>query len=159
MQFVKSTPRFDWLKVQIDGDDLVVRGVEGSYFGDLQDVKSGQDNGVGADGFRVVDHPGFLGVALPTRRLYHDSPIPDLRICGPSPTTRPGQKVRVHYPGNGNVATCQLCDLGPNIRLERGIDLTVGTAHALALNLRHGDWMLDYRIFGAAKLLSEDMRP
>lgn len=36
-----------------------------STFGDLADVTSGQDNGVGSTGFRTVDHPLSPYVALP----------------------------------------------------------------------------------------------
>lgn len=147
----KGSNAWDWLPVFIDGDDLVVRGCWGTYFGDPDDD---EDNGIGAGGFNVRGNPGFLGVSLPQRRMvgqFAGCPVPRLPICGLDPVKKPGQLVRVFNPANGNVVTAMLCDLGPSRRTGNGIDLTIATAKALGLDLKKGRWRLDYRIIGGAK--------
>lgn len=149
----KGSNAWDWLPVYIDGDDLVVRGCWGTYFGDPSDD---EDNGIGAGGFHVRAHPEFLGVSLPQRRFigqFAGCPIPRIPICGPDPDAKPGQLVRVYSPTTGKTVTAMLCDLGPSRRTQNGIDLTIATAKALGLNLKRGRWKVDYRILEGAKRL------
>lgn len=162
MQLVQTSDRWSWLQVQIDGDDLVVRGTRATNFGMPSDKL---DNGVGCSGFPVARHPELALVALPFRvkghTQFHDSPIPPLLAKSPK---RPGQRVRVYCPATGKSVEAELADLGPSLvykgrKLYKGIDLSEGAVKALGLSLGAGVYTVDYRIIGGALLLSEDMKP
>lgn len=132
----------------VDGDDLVVRGTIASNFGDPADVASGQDNGVGASGFRYIDHPEYMGVALPMRGFkvpsLYGSPIPKLPWY---------TDVRVFCPATNKVVMAKVVDLGPSGGLNRGIDLLQAVVKGLGLRMKDGLYRVDYRIIGGAKYL------
>ena len=78
-----------------------------STFGDLADVRSGQDNGVGCTGFRTVDHPLSPYVALP---------IPIWEVLG----LRGFEQVTIQF--GGKQVRGFLADKGPNEGLLRIVD-------------------------------------
>lgn len=78
-----------------------------STFGDLADVKSGQDNGVGSTGFRTVDHPESPYMSLPIP-IWHA-----LNLKG-------FERVIVQF--NGKQVSGFLADKGPNEGLARIVD-------------------------------------
>ena len=78
-----------------------------STFGDLADVQSGQDNGVGSTGFRTVDNP---------KSPYMSLPIPvwnALKLKG-------FERVTVQFAGRQ--VRGFLADKGPNVGLSRVVD-------------------------------------
>lgn len=156
----ESNERWAWLKVVVDGDDLVVRGTRATNFGHKADT---EDNGVGSGGWPVADHPGVPVVALPYRvakhRQFKDSPIPRLPVKS---KTKPGARVRVFCPATGRVVEAELADLGPSLYIDSdegrrflhtGIDLSEATVKALGLTLAQGEYKVDYRIIDGAKSL------
>jgi hypothetical protein len=78
-----------------------------STFGDLADVRSGQDNGVGCTGFRTVDHPSSPYVALP---------IPIWDALG----LKGFERVTIQF--RGKQVRGFLADKGPNEGLSRIVD-------------------------------------
>jgi hypothetical protein len=139
------------LVVEVDGDDLVVRNTQASNFGDAADIRSGQDNGVGAWGFRYKDQPDFLGCSLPiytsSVRSLRKSPLPPL----PERT-----KVRIWNRRTGaesRIVVAELIDVGPNGGLNRGIDFLQATVRALGFTMSQGLYRVDYRILKGATFL------
>lgn len=135
----------------MDGQDIVVRDCTASCFGDAADVRSGQDNGVGASGFRYwPDHPDYIGIALPMRcsgiRSLRKSPLPKLPWYWP---------VRVFAHETGKSVIAHVIDYGPTAGLDSGaaIDLLPATVAALGLKWSKGLWQVDYRCIGAAKYM------
>lgn len=130
----------------VEGDDLVVRGVQATWFGGADDP---QDDGETASGVSTRLHPELLGCALPMDgfRATAGSPLPRL----PWRTTR----VLVTRPANGRSVTVELVDLGPSAppRAHAAIDLTVAAFRALGGSLRAGVLDVDYRILGGARHL------
>ena len=128
---------------RIDGDDLLVQGVQATWFGGANDP---QDNGETASGLSTRLHPELLGCALPMDgfRATAGSPLPRL----PWLTTR----VLVTRPANGRSVTVALVDLGPSAppRARAAIDLTVAAFRALGGNLKTGVLTVDYRVLGGA---------
>lgn len=144
------------ITVTREGDDLVVARTTASYFGDAKDVTSGQDNGIGANGFKYVDDPAFIGVSLPLHRNVHhlqESPLPHGLPIRNHDGSVPGIDVRIQSLDTGKVVTAKLIDLGPTGGLNRGIDLLIGTVHGLGLDPKKGLWNVRYRIIGGAKYL------
>ena len=78
-----------------------------SSFGDLADVQSGQDNGIGSTGFRTVDNPESPYVALP---------IPIWRALD----LKGFERVTVQF--MGKQVRGFLADKGPNEGLARIVD-------------------------------------
>lgn len=136
------------ITVTVDGEDLIVRNTTASYFGDAADVAIGDDNGVGAWGFRYIDHPDYIGVALPIHS--HAGGL----STSPIPALPPFTPVKVYSHTTGKVVYAHLIDVGPSAGLNRGIDFLEATLAALGLTksagLYHG---IDYRIIGCAHLL------
>lgn len=144
------------ITLTVDGDDLVCASTEASYFGDPQDVASGQDNGIGANGFKYVDKPYFIGFALPLQRNTHhleSSPIPHGLPIRNADGSHEGIQIRVYSPDTGKDVTGYLVDIGPTGGLNRGMDMLIGTVHALGLDPKKGLWNVRYRIIGGAKYL------
>lgn len=166
MASVKTSSRWDWLEVLVDGDDLVVRNTRATNFGHAQDK---EDNGVGCAGFPVAKHPELALVALPFavqgHAQFHDSPIPHLPAKSPR---IPGQQVRVWCPQTSTAVMCELADLGPSLYigkapfrrfLKTGIDLSEGAVKGLGLTLRQGEYKVDYRIIGGKAFVPKEMLP
>jgi hypothetical protein len=78
-----------------------------STFGDLADVKSGQDNGVGCTGFRTVDYPKSPYMSLPIP-VWHA-----LKLKG-------FERVTIQF--HGKQVRGFLADKGPNEGLLRIVD-------------------------------------
>lgn len=165
-QFVKAGDRWGWLRVQVEGDDLVVRHVRATNFGHEADD---QDNGEGCRGWPTAKRPNVPVVALPFRiaqhRQFKDSPVPNLPVKSPSAS---GVIVRVFCPTTGKQVDAELADLGPSLYigpvwkrryLYTAIDLSEATVRALRLTLAQGEYTVDFRIVGGAKYLSPEMRP
>lgn len=151
------TDRWSWLRVEIEGGDLVVRGARATNFGHAGDDA---DNGVGSGGWRVRAHPDVPVVALPYRVPGHaqfdDSPLPPLKVKTPY---SPGTRVRVYCPATGRTAEAELADLGPSLyitkkgkkrSLKTAVDLSEATVRALGLTLAQGEYTVDFRVLGGA---------
>lgn len=164
MPTVKTSDRWKWLVVNVEGDDLVVRHVRGTCFGSGDKL----DNGVGSAGWPVGKRTDVPVVALPYRVAGHaqfkDSPIP----AGMPVKTkdRDGITVRVFCPGTGKWVDAQLADLGPSLTyrgkyLFKGIDLSKATCDGLGVKYDpdDGEYIVDFRIVGGARYLSPEMRP
>ncbi len=134
---------------EIDGEDIVVRGVRATCFGGDSDP---EDNGETASGVRTKGNPDLLGCALPRRytggnaalqAALGDSPIP-----GGIPFFIP-----VQVSANGRTIEVPFIDLGPAKRTGNAIDLTVAAAKLLDSEATATSFeaTVDYRILGAAK--------
>lgn len=141
---------WSWLNLYVDDNDLFCPETEGSMFGDIEDVKDGQDNGKGASGFPIAMHPQYCGVSLPMAHSglssLDGSPIPHL----PWFIT-----VVVRDIESGKWTYAQLVDLGPSKyvngkELMRGIDLSVGTVSALGLH-KNDLYKVAFRIIGGSQ--------
>jgi len=90
-----------------------------STFGDLADVKSGQDNGVGSTGFRTVDYPRSAYTALPIP-IWHA-----LKLKG-------FERVTVQF--NGRQVRGFLADRGPSVHTGRIVDCSPEILRLLGAN-------------------------
>lgn len=143
--------------IEEDGD-LVCEHTIGSNFGDPKDVVSGQDNGIGANGFHYVKHPEFLGVALPLHRSSHHlsgSPIPGGLPIRNADGSHKGIHVRIQSLTTKEVVTAELVDLGPAGEQDpvRGIDLLQAVVKALGHTMKEGFYPVRFRIIGGCKYL------
>lgn len=130
------------LRLFVDGEDLVARGVIATWFGGDSDP---MDNGETASGVLTRGHPDLLGVALPLRRNRWT-------VGSPIPPGVPWQTmVQVYSHETGQVRQAPLIDLGPNKWTGHAIDLTVGLVRALGLSVSDGEYLVDFRIIGGAE--------
>jgi hypothetical protein len=144
---------------QLDGDDIVLRGVKATCFGGAHDP---QDDGGTASGINTKKHPDIQAVSLPMdgrqftglnrheRAALNGSPIPRMPWHTPVEITIRGETV--HFVQG-------VIDLGPGKQATRpgdrphAVDLTEGAArlfdpHATSTNF---EAVADVRIIGAAK--------
>jgi hypothetical protein len=162
-------------QAEIEGDDILVRGVTATWFGGSNDPN---DSGQTASGFATRGHPSLLGCALPMdgrmfpkfsaaeHKALDGSPIPAMpfginRDGSPNPN---GAMVEVTAV-NGRKITVPVIDLGPGKRAGDAIDLTQEAFVQLAdldgkdidraRELRKGVLRVDYRIIGGAKYVKE----
>ena len=134
--FLPGDPRFGF-KVEVDGDDLVVRGANATWFGGADDP---QDNGETASGISTIKRPNIQACALPmSYGPCYGSPIPRLPW---------GIKVQVTH--NGKTITVPVIDLGPSRGTGNAIDLTVAAFKEFA-PLSKGKIVVDFRIVGALR--------
>lgn len=137
------------MRPYVENDDIVMRTVRATYFGDVDDS---MDSGTTASGFVLKDHPDFIGVALPMRiagfAKTKGSPIPRM----PYHETR----VRVWSQETERSIEAELIDLGPAKGTKNAIDLSLGAVKALGLNPDTGKWLVDVRILTGAHYLDLD---
>jgi hypothetical protein len=144
--------------VEVDGPDLVVRGIRATCFGGGFDTgDDGQtESGVMNDG----RNPSLLGVALPIRSIEAST--------RPSPLAFPGKHipwltpVTVWLEANGEQSAirCILIDDGPDVLQypDHALDLTVAAASHFApgfpIKRLANEWSgrgFSYRIVGGAQ--------
>ncbi len=130
----------DWgFTAVVDGDDIVVRGGEATWFGGADDP---DDDGETASGVNTKLRPTMQGCALPLNYgPCAGSPIPNIPW---------GSRVQVTY--QEKTITVPVIDLGPARDTGNAIDLTV-TAFEEFAPREVGKIVVDYRILGAAKRL------
>lgn len=111
-----------FFKAMLDAENLKVSAAEMTWFG----VDDPQDNGLGAWGFRVKDHPTFLGVALPLAvGPCKGSPIPYMPHNAQGVIVdHAGKPVEVRIYSHTTRKTClaQIVDLGPSKFTGHAID-------------------------------------
>jgi len=151
----KVISRNGWaFTVEIDGEDLVVNGTTGTWFGGGND--SGDDGETSSGVMNDGRDPNLLGCALPVEWFSHstyDSPfIPTPHAQRRIPSIPWHTPVVVTH-GTAQI-TVALIDNGPAKSVRRGIDLTAPAFRALGGNLESGVMMVSYRIPGAAGYLS-----
>jgi len=125
----------------VDGDDLVVRNAQATWFGGANDP---EDNGETASGVNTKLRPAIQGCALP----LNYGPC----VGSPLPKVPWGTRVEVTYLESGEKITVPVIDLGPAHDTGHAIDLTVAAFQQFA-PLAKGKIVVDYRILGAAKRL------
>lgn len=148
---------------EIDGPDIVVRGVIATCFGGRYDAgDNGQtESGVLNDG----SDPNLFGVALPIRST-EAATRPSPLACASKPHIPWGSSVMVWRTADGEQTAieCTLIDNGPRVAKypTHAIDLNPNVAHAFAPNFPverlANDWEsqpgeFSYRIIGGAKYL------
>ena len=139
--------------VIIDGEDLVARNVRMTWFAGGRDPT---DNNRGAYGDSTRD-PDLVGVSLPNARS---------KACGSPPLPRftadqaHAVRVRVYSHHTKQSHEARLVDIGPAAppRAFAGIDGTIGLWTALGCNYKVGETIVDFRVIGGAKYLSEDVK-
>ena len=140
--------RYPWAAL-VEGDDLVVRGEEATWFGGSNDP---MDDGRTASGISTIANPHLLGCSLPM-----DLGRAKNNPCAGSPLPRLPwfTKVLVTHRVTGKGITVQLIDLGPSAPpvATAAIDLTQAAFTALGGKLKQGRMPVDFRILGAAKTL------
>ena len=125
---------------EIDGNDIVVRNAQCTWFGGANDP---EDNGETASGISTIKRPNIQGCALPMNfGPCVGSPIPKLPW---------GTKVEVTHAGK--TITVPVIDLGPSRGTGHAIDLTV-TAFEEFVERSVGKIVVDYRILGAARFVN-----
>ena len=141
-QILKGDGSFPFT-AQVDGDDIVVRGVQATWFGGANDP---QDNGETASGISTKKRPFVLGCALPLNYgPCAGSPIPKVPW---------GTKVEITHVATGDKITVPVIDLGPSRGTGHAIDLTVAVFQLFA-PLATGKIVVDYRVLGAARQLAK----
>ena len=124
---------------EVDGDDIVVRGGQATWFGGANDP---DDDGETASGVNTKKRPSIQGCALPLNYgPCAGSPIPKVPW---------GTKVEVTHLATGAKITVPVIDLGPARDTGHAIDLTVAAFEQFA-QLSVGKIIVDYRILGAAR--------
>lgn len=141
--------RYPWA-VLVEGDDLVVRGEEATWFGGSNDP---MDDGRTASGVSTKANPHLLGCSLPMDL----GPLAKHNPCEGSPLPKLSwfTKVLVTNRDTATSVTVQLIDLGPSAPpvATAAIDLTQAAFVALGGDLKAGRLPVDFRIVGAAKTL------
>lgn len=139
-------------RLEIDGDDLVVRNVRGTCFGGTADH---QDNGDTASGVSTRT-PGVLGVALPRRYTGANHALQKALGEGIIPPGLPFLlPVEVTDLATGKTHSAPFIDIGPATHTGNYIDLTPAFArqfdpHATATRF---EIRCDYRVKGGAKFV------
>ena len=124
---------------EVDGDDILVRGGQATWFGGANDP---EDDGETASGVNTKKRPNILGCALPLNYgPCAGSPIPKVPW---------GTKVEITHLATGDKITVPVIDLGPARDTGHAIDLTVAVFQQFA-PLATGRIVVDYRVLGAAK--------
>lgn len=137
-------------KLEIDGDDLVVRNVRCTCFGGTNDP---QDSGDTASGISTKD-PKVLGVALPRRYTGKNRAVLKALKDGIIPSKLPFLlPVQVTDLKTRRTESGPFIDIGPATHTGNYIDLTVALAKkfnpkATATNF---EMMCDFRVIGGAK--------
>lgn len=139
--------RYPWAAL-VEGDDLVVRGEEATWFGGSNDP---MDDGRTASGISTKANPHLLGCSLPMDL----GPLAKHNPCEGSPLPKLPwfTKVLVTHRVSGRGITVQLIDLGPSAPplATAALDLTQAAFLALGEPLKKGRMPVDFRILGAAK--------
>lgn len=141
---IESAPGWEWLQVEVDGDDLVIRNTHATWWGGAHDP---MDDGPTASGVNTKTNPHFMGCSLPMNgrsKETRNSPIPKL----PWHT-----RVHVYCLDTHKQLDVELIDVGPAGWTRHGLDLTVTAFEALGLSLSKGVTRADIRIIGGAKYL------
>ena len=127
---------------QVDGEDIVVRGAQATWFGGANDP---EDDGETASGVNTKKRPFILGCALPL----------DYGPCAGSPIPKVpwGTRVEITHVATGDKITVPVIDLGPARDTGHAIDLTVAVFQQFA-TLATGKIVVDYRVIGAARRLA-----
>lgn len=139
-----------WMKAFKDGNDIVVRGAQTTWFGGPDDS---EDDSQAAIGMNLLNHPNFLGCALPIRVLNFNptkgSPLPHIPWHHPD-----GSPILVHVfcHETSKQLDTQFIDIGPSKYTHHGLDLTQAAYIKLRGN-KNDDMTTDYRIIGAAAFL------
>ena len=140
-QILKGDGSFSFT-AEVDGDDIVVRGVQATWFGGAHDP---EDNGETASGINTKKRPSIQACALPMNYgPCAGSPIPKMPWA---------TKVEVTHLATGEKITVPVIDLGPARDTGHAIDLTVSAFEQFA-PLSTGKIIVDYRVLGAARRLS-----
>jgi len=127
---------------EVDGDDIVVRNAQATWFGGANDP---EDDGETASGVNTKKRPNIQGCALPLNYgPCAGSPIPKVPW---------GTKVEVTHLETGDKITVPVIDLGPARDTGHAIDLTVAAFEQFA-ELSIGKIVVDYRILGAARYIT-----
>ena len=140
------------MKLEIDGDDLVVRNVRCTCFGGTNDP---QDSGETASGVSTKD-PSILGVALPRRYTGRSRALIKALGSGIIPPTVPFLlPVEITELSTGKKFTAPFIDIGPATHTGNGLDVTVAVARkfnprASATNF---EMRCDYRVIGGARFV------
>jgi len=138
-------------KPEIVGDDIVLRDVYATFWGDQSDYESGQDDGTTASGVNTKDHPELQACSLPVvkfagGRLFSptcNSPIAfDHRI--PWKT-----QVKIDY--GIKSLTVPLIENGPAEYTGNTVDLTVACFRYFGVPLQVGRIKVTATILGGAK--------
>ena len=123
----------------VEGDDIVVRNAQDTWFGGANDP---EDDGETASGVNTKQRPAILGCALPMNFGHcAGSPIPKLPW---------GMRVEVTHLASLATITVPVIDLGPSRSTGHAIDLTVAAFKEFA-PLNTGKIGVDYRIIGGAR--------
>lgn len=133
--------------VEIDGDDLVVRDTDATFFGGDDDP---EDNGETASGIMTKGNPLCMGCALPVVGSHPSTKGSPLAFFPRIPWKTP---VEV-WTEAGRRVVVPLIDNGPAKSAgngTRGIDLTVAAFRALDGSLSAGKMRVSFRVKGAAK--------
>ncbi len=152
-----GSPQWDWLKVAIDGEDIVTSSLTIVTFfgGDDDDMDSGET----ASGIDTKGHPLLMACALPLLRPH----LPQL-AGSPLPEHVPWRTmVRFFNPTNTRQIEVPLIDLGPSLYvmdhgvkrfIHHGADLTKAAFLALGGTVAKGSLRLRYRLIGGARYLT-----
>lgn len=127
----------------IDGEDIVMRLIIATHWGDPQDT---MDKGTTASGRSTYDNPDALWSSLPMN-------VPGFAPTAGSPLPKIpwGTIVRVFSHKTRKVKNTALEDLGPAKWTEHGADFTDAVWRALGVPLSDGTTLVDVRIVGGAK--------
>ena len=161
-----TDPAWSWLKVAVDGDDLVVTDTVATAFGGDSDPS---DDGTTACGFNTKGHPDLVACSLPMRHdAIHDrvhgyvlknSPIPNMPfgLDSRGRDNPRGAHIDVTFRNGLTIFNLPVIDLGPANWTKHGLDLTVGAARKLIANATANNFeqRVSYRIRGAAKFLQK----
>lgn len=132
---------YSYLNLTVDGADVLIHGTASNFGG----VGDAEDNGVGAWGFPIREHPEYCAVALPIRS----------RVAGlersPLGYLPHGTVVKIASDESKRVVYAHLEDIGPAAHEQRVADLSTGTVHALNLSMARGLYAVHVRIIGGAK--------
>ena len=143
-------------KPEIIGDDIVLRDVYATYWGDQSDYESGQDDGVTASGVNTKDHPDLQACSLPVVKFSQGKPWPP--TCN-SPIAFAkhipwGTKVKIEWGIKSLVVP--LIENGPAERTGNTVDLTVACFKFFGVPLQIGRIKVTATILGGAKYYDQD---
>ncbi len=148
-QILKGSPGWSF-SARIDGDDILLEDVTGTWFGGVNDPLDNGQTSSGVDNRKA----GVMGCALPVVSWHPStagSPL-DFHVPKPKPSIPWFTKVEIEY--HGNKVVVELIDNGPAKSAGDPIDLSLAAFKAVAPNvpLKVGVLRgLNVRIVGAAK--------